>query len=200
MKNIIFDFGQVLVKWDREYMTSRYVPEPYVKEVASIIFDPMRWHAMDKGIITEEDIKTEIAKYKLLPKKIIPSAYKALDNWHNHLQPMEGMWELVGELSKEYNIFLLSNIAISFAENCKCPSLEPLFKHFSGFVFSGPLHIIKPQREIFEHLLNKYDLKAEDCTFVDDNSDNISAAESYGIKSYCFDGNAAALREFLLKK
>ncbi len=180
-------------------MTSRYVPAEYAREAASVLFDTFYWSRMDKGIINEADIMADIVKNKKLPEQILPQAEQVLANWHNHLQPMDGMWELVDGLSKKYRIYLLSNISVSFSENYRCPSLEPLFKNFSGFVFSGPLHVIKPQREIFEHLFDKYGLKAEDCVFVDDNINNTSAAESYGIRSYCFDGNAAALREFLLK-
>ena len=47
-------------------------------------------------------------------------------------------------------------------------------------MFSYMCHAIKPEKEIFENLLNKYDLKAEECVFIDDRAENIEGAERVG--------------------
>ena len=55
----------------------------------------------------------------------------------------------------------------------------------------------KPDIEIFEYLLNQFQLKAEDCVFIDDNYDNVSGAKQVGIEGYFFDQDVKKLRDFL---
>jgi putative hydrolase of the HAD superfamily len=64
---------------------------------------------------------------------------------------------------------------------------------FDGLVLSGEINIVKPNAEIFEYLLSKYNLNREECIFVDDNKANITGAEKAGIKGYLFDGDAEKL-------
>jgi putative hydrolase of the HAD superfamily len=58
--------------------------------------------------------------------------------------------------------------------------------------------MVKPSAEIFEHLLNKYSLKAEDCLFIDDSAKNTDGAKSVGINAYLFDGDSKKLNEYIL--
>ena len=55
----------------------------------------------------------------------------------------------------------------------------------------------KPNKDIFEHLLNKYGLHAEDCVFIDDSEKNVNGARAAGIKAILFTGDAEKLREEL---
>jgi 2-haloacid dehalogenase len=68
---------------------------------------------------------------------------------------------------------------------------------FDGIVVSGRVKMVKPDREIFDHLLERYDLRAEDVFFIDDHEPNVIAARSYGIAAHHFQG-AAGLREALV--
>ena len=57
--------------------------------------------------------------------------------------------------------------------------------------------MVKPNAEIFEYILKKYSLKAEECVFIDDSEKNIVGCEAVGIKGYLFDGDADKLRKHL---
>ncbi len=57
---------------------------------------------------------------------------------------------------------------------------------FDGIVVSGRVGLIKPNRDIFEYLLDAYDLAAEDILFIDDHEPNVVAAHSYGIHAHHF--------------
>ena len=88
---------------------------------------------------------------------------------------------------------MLSNISKGFAENYTVvPQLNELFALFDGLVFSGPLGITKPNKEIFDYVLEKYDLKAEETVFFDDNKNNILGAEKVGIKGHLFSFDCVA--------
>lgn len=58
-----------------------------------------------------------------------------------------------------------------------------LFKPFEAVVISGHIKLIKPRRESFMYLLEKYKLNARDCILIDDQEVNVTAARKCGIKS-----------------
>ncbi len=75
--------------------------------------------------------------------------------------------------------------------------IRELFALFDGLVFSGPVGLAKPDRAIFEHLLNHHGLDAQECVFINDTSRNIIACEAVGIHGILFDGDAVSLRRTL---
>ena len=195
-KNYIFDFGQVIVRFDTAYMTSLYIKDKEIQQKAeSVIFDRLYWDKLDAGTISDQEVKTEIKRR--LPKSIAESACEVYDNWYRNLPFIDEMIDIIKKIKeKGGKLFLLSNISIGFAENYKnVTELKELFDLFDGLVFSGPIGIVKPNAEIFKHLLQKYDLKAEECIFIDDNKNNISCAQIVGITGYLFDGDAKALSQ-----
>jgi putative hydrolase of the HAD superfamily len=199
-KNIISDFGKVLVYVENDIMTSPWVSdEADRKLVGDVVFDRLYWNGLDDGTLDYAGVKA--AYRSRLPERLWDVADKVLDNWLYNLPPIEGMKELYDELrEKGAKLYLLSNICIEFTENYRSiPETGDFLASFDGLVFSGPLHITKPSKEIFEHLLAKYDLKAEDCIFIDDSPINVAGAEAAGIRAYLFDGDVIKLREFLLK-
>ena len=92
------------------------------------------------------------------------------------------VWDKVAALKeKGYKIYLLSNY-----------SEELLHVHTKGAKFlnvldggvvSYQVHVLKPDREIYEILLEKYSLKAEECLFFDDRMDNVEGAKKVGIQA-----------------
>ena len=197
IKNYIFDFGQVIVKFDTEYMTSVYVKEEEnIKLVEQVVFDRLYWDRLDAGTITDTQVKEAICSR--LPEYLHKNALAVYDNWYRNLPFVEGMKELLIKIKKKGGrLFLLSNISIGFAENYKSvPEIKEIFNLFDGLVFSGPIGLIKPERKIFEYLLNKYDLKKEECVFIDDNIANIAGAQKVGLKAYQFNGNVDELKVY----
>ena len=69
---------------------------------------------------------------------------------------------------------------------------------FDGILFSADVLCLKPQKEIYGHLFERFHLKPEECFFVDDLELNIEGARRCGMDGYCFDdGNVEKLREVL---
>ena len=198
MKNCIFDFGQVLVRFDPDYMTSFYIEDEADRALArEVIFDRLYWDRLDEGSITDEEVKAGIISR--LPERLQAPATAAYDGWIEHLPEIEGMVALLDDLKAEgVKLYLLSNISKGFAENYKkVPAVENILSRFDGLVFSGPIGIVKPGREIFCHLLDRFGLSGEDCIFIDDNEKNIKGCAAAGIEGYLFDGDASALRKYL---
>lgn len=79
-----------------------------------------------------------------------------------------------------HKVYILSNWdaeSIKVARN-KYPEL---FNLFDGAIVSGEVHLMKPNPEIYQLLLDTYNLKAEDTIFIDDQLENIIGAQSKGI-------------------
>lgn len=196
--NYIFDFGRVLVDFDPLYMTAAYVKDPgQIERLASVIFDRLYWDPLDAGAITDAQIKEDFAWR--LPAELLDTACRIYDNWQANLPPIPGMQALVEKLKAEgAGLYLLSNISVGFAEKYKqVPQLVQLFSLFDGLVFSGPLGIVKPSRQIFEYLLQTYDLQPAETVFIDDSPVNVAGAEALGIHGCLFAGDARRLEQQL---
>ena len=115
------------------------------------------------------------------------------------LRPMPGMCELVRELKgKGGKIFLLSNTSVNLYENYhRSPWMKELFELFDGLVVSGVIKKTKPNKEIYEYVLDTYALEAEETIFIDDNQKNIEGCRACGIEGYLFDGDAEKPRKKL---
>ena len=197
IKNYIFDFGNVLCEFSPEKLTAKYVESADIQKVSEVVFDRLYWDKLDKGTIEDEEVKAEIRKR--LHASLAENACKAYDNWVFNLPAIEGMEDVVKDIhSRGGKLYLLSSISRGFAENySKVSWINDLFSLFDGIVLSGTIGIVKPHREIFEHLLNTYSLKAEECIFIDDSQKNIEGAEKVGIRGYLFDGNVKRLKDYL---
>ena len=197
-KNFIFDFGQVIVKFEPEYMTSAYVKNAEdVKLVKDIVFDRLYWDKLDAGIITDEEVKKGISSR--LPENLKDLACTVYDNWYYNLPIIDETVDHIKRIKeKGGKLFLISNISEGFAANYnKVPKIKEIFDLFDGLVFSGPIKLAKPNKEIFNYALKKFNIKAEESIFIDDSKVNISGGEKAGIKGYLFDGDVQKLAESL---
>lgn len=196
IKNIIFDMGKVLIDFDREYfldcfdVTNKEDRKILMKEV----FYSVEWAMMDRGTLDEKDAYERVIKN--IPERLHSKAYDCLFNWDKVVKPIEGMCEYIKELKdRGYKIYLLSNAS----HRC----LDEYFKtfevskYFDGKVVSAFINRVKPEKEIFEYLLNKYDLKKEECVFTDDAIQNVDGAIFNGIKAIVFYGDTKEFKEKL---
>ena len=198
IKNIIFDFGRVIVDFDETKMTRAYIKdEALVPLVRDTVFDRLYWDPSDLGNITDDELKAGVASR--LPKELVPLAHAVYDNWISHVElvpHIEDALRIARERAE--GLYLLSNISIKFAnEYQQNPTLRRVLSPFDGLVFSGPLHLIKPDARIFHYLLDTYGLDPAECLFIDDSTKNTAGAEAVGIKTYLFDGDARKLCQFL---
>ena len=109
------------------------------------------------------------------------------------------MEQLILDIRKtDKKLYLLSNISIGFAKNySKVSWIKNLFDCFDGLVFSGNIGMVKPSSDIFEYLIKTFNLKVDECLFIDDSLKNIEGAKLVGIEGYLFDGDAIKLRNYL---
>ncbi len=195
IKNVVFDYGNVMIHFDPEYMVGRYVSDEADKKLlCDVLFDRLYWDRLDDGSIEDEEIM-EAVKLRI-PQRLHDVSREIYYNWIYNMPEMEGMNDLVSHVKNELSarVFLLSNISRYFAEHAhEMTELEPFEKCF----FSAVIGRVKPNRDIFEYLCDECRILPEETLFIDDNEKNIKAAESYGIKGYLFDGDSRKLREYI---
>ncbi len=194
IKNIVFDYGNVLIHWNPEHILADMgYSEEDIALLRPVIFDDERWYPNDAGLYSADEYAAICCE--LLPERLHGDVYRITHEWFRHLPPIEGMENIVRVLKDSgYSIYLLSNIAKEFASHPEC---VPANDCFDGMVFSGVEGIIKPDRRIFELLLQRYGLKAEESVFVDDRRRNTDAAEECGFSVYRFDKDVSKFSDFI---
>ena len=195
MKNVIFDFGQVLVHFSPEYMTRQYIAdEADVRLVSSVVFDRLYWDRLDDGSITDEEVME--ASRARLPRRLWEVAERVYYRWIYNLPEIKGMRELILHIKAAYGtrVFLLSNIATYFADHA---NEIPIISLLDGCVYSAACGMVKPHADIYRHLCEKFGISPCETVFVDDRAENIAGAEAVGIRGYLFDGDADKLRQYL---
>ncbi|MBQ8684446.1 MAG: HAD family phosphatase [Clostridia bacterium] len=195
IKNVVFDYGQVMIHFKPAYMVGRYVSDPAdARLLEEVIFDRLYWDDLDKNAISDEAVMA--ACRQRLPQRLWEVADTIYYNWIYNIPPVEGMEELVVYLRQQYGVglYLLSNISTYFADHAEeMPSVGV----FDRCVLSGPLGIVKPDRAIFAHLCDTCGLIPEETLFIDDSPLNLAGAKAYGIHGYQFDGDVRKLKAYL---
>lgn len=193
IRNIIFDFGNVLVQWHPELIYGEYFGDEakawwFLRHVAD-----NEWRGrIDAGESTAACIDELKARQPEYTEAI--ELYRS--RWREMLTgEVPGMREVINELrAKGYEIYGLTNWSME-----TFPAARERFgilQMIDRYVVSGAERLIKPDYRLFHVLLDRYGLKAGECVFVDDNPDNVAAAETLGMKGLVFTG-AEALRKQL---
>ena len=185
VKNIIFDLGGVLIDWNPEYVYldafkgNRKKMEKFFDEVCT--FD---WNEnQDAGYPIANATEDRIA---LFPEQadLIRMYY---GRWEEMLRgSISGTVSILKKIvsNNDYRVFALTNWS---AETFPIALKRFDFLHwFEGIVVSGTEKTRKPFPEIYETTLERYDLKACESIFIDDNERNVAAANQLGIQTIKF--------------
>lgn len=182
IKNVIFDIGSVLVSFDwQEFLQKLGITGEAYEVISEHIFNDM-WGKLDKCACDE----SETRKRLLEAAEDYHDEIKLIcDNIYDISSPYEYACDWVNDLKQRgYNVYLLSNFG-KF-------QFETLLKKYDfvrlvdGKVISYEIEEVKPDKAIYEHLLEKYSLKPHECVFIDDREENIDTAVRLGINGIVF--------------
>ncbi len=185
--------GRVLINFDPDLFVARLsLNEEDAKLLRKHVFDSPCWVMLDWGYMTNEEAILWMSQQ--LPEHLRKYVPQLVNHWHDPIIRIEGMEEVVSEVREQgYKIYLLSNAGPQHHDYWE---RIPGSQYFDGKVVSAYEKLMKPQREIYGCLLKRYNLKAEECLFIDDYPPNILSAQLMGIQSVVFEGTAQ-LREQL---
>ncbi len=178
IKNIIFDFGGVVMDWDPRYFFKNHFNDDDKMEyfLKNIVTD--EWNGeQDRGRTLAEGTELQVANHPEWEKEI-RSYY---DNWTTMLKSdIPHNVEVLRKLEhSKYELFGLTNwSAETFPYALENYDFFKIFKE--KIVVSGTEKLIKPDPTIWNLLLERYQIKAEESIFIDDNPKNIEVAKSLG--------------------
>ena len=184
IKNVIFDFGCVLVYWSQHNLYDTHFGS---KEKTDWFVDNIctwEWNNQtDLGKSFAESVAEKVAEYPEWETEI----RMYWERWEDMLNgEVPGMKEWICELKNAgYKVYGLSNWSHE-----TFPMVKDKYEAFSmmdGIVMSGEELIAKPDLRIYKILLERYGLKAEECVFIDDRKENIIAGEQLGIRGIIFE-------------
>ena len=188
-KNIIFDFGNVIGRFNGRYILQHFCSSEEDYQILAVsIFS--RWPDLDKGTLDYElNIETVASE---VPARLEENVRTFFRDWPVYVDLLPQTVDFIRELRQtDAKIYLLSNASTYFAEWFS--DREPI-KDFDGIVFSAPLKMAKPEPEIYQYLFNRFDLRPEDCFFIDDLEENIKTGKSLGMDGIVFTGDIEAVK------
>lgn len=193
-KAVIFDVGRVLFQWDLRHLFRKLIPDMQELEYFVTHIVTPEWHFQhDAGRDLDAMLAERIAEFPDHADLI--RAYRARFN-ETIPGPVAGMHDLVTALSDAgVPLFVISNFGDELWDRFR--PTQPIFDRFNGLLISGKEKLIKPDPAIYRLALARFGLAAADALFVDDVPANVAGAQSIGIASFLFDGDAAQFRTWL---
>ncbi len=183
IRNVIFDFGGVLVRWKPQEIIDGFYNDVRLRtRVRQAVFQHPDWIEMDRGFLEEEAAAERFAVRMQRPAEEMRAL---LQITRHSLTPIEQSVALARELKERgMSLYGLSNMpSYTFAY------LRERYDHwdvFQGIVISGDVKLIKPDPAIFRHILQQYRLDPTQSVFIDDHSPNIEAARQLGFHTVLF--------------
>lgn len=195
IKNILFDMGSVLIRFDPDLFISRLeLPEAGDAEtLKNELFRSVDWVSLDRGAVTEEQVIDRVSAR--VPERLRPHVEALVRRWDQPPVQMEGMEALVGELAEAgYGLYLLTNAGPRHREYWPKYPVSRYFPEERVFR-SADYRLLKPEAAFYETALARFGLDRQECVFIDDNPVNAESAVRLGLDTVVFHGQAPLRRE-----
>ncbi|HEU5499665.1 TPA: HAD family phosphatase [Streptococcus pneumoniae] len=177
--NIIFDLGNVLIEWNKEKILSKICKNDLEYNLFNkFVFQSNLWIDLDNGKISLEFLENQLIDE--MGHQYQDQIHELVWNWFNYVDLYDEVYELIKQLKKKnFQIYVLSNTSSIF-HILLDSVLSKVSSVLDGYVISCEVKMMKPQKEIYLSLVNKYQLDIKDCIFLDD----VEAARTLGIKAF----------------
>lgn len=195
IKNIIFDIGNVLAsfRWKDLFKDLGYNGEQFDRIAAATVLHPTMWNEFDRSLMSDEDIIAKCVErepeYEQEIRQIFTMTELLVEEYAYSYNWIKGLKE------QGYHVYLLSNYGRTAFEAARDHGRLSFLPLVDGGVISYEVQIVKPECGIYKALLDKYNLKAEECVFLDDRDDNIAAAEALGFHGIVVESYEQATEE-----
>ena len=182
--NVVFDLGGVIFTWQPDQIIESVFEDRETQEkVRSEIFAHPDWVELDKGILDRGEAIERGAMRTELSRSEISELMRQIPR---SLIPIMDTVRLIHFVKRSGNkVFVLSNMHLASIEYIE--QEYSFWDIFDGIVISCRVHMVKPEAEIYEYLLNKYGLIVNETIFIDDADINLDAASRFGIKPIKFE-------------
>lgn len=181
ISNIIFDIGNVLAcfRWKDLFKDMGITGEAFERIAAATVLHPTMWNEFDRSLLSDEEIISRCVAREPDYEKEIRQMFSQTEYL---VEEYEGSFAWIKGLKERgYRVYLLSNYGKTSFEAARDMGRLSFLPLVDGSVISYEVKIVKPEPGIYEALLEKYHLKAEESVFLDDKPENVDAARAFGI-------------------
>jgi putative hydrolase of the HAD superfamily len=194
IKNVVFDIGNVLVRWDPLGIVERafglWGEEASVKRDA-LFRESDLWHALNRGEMTEAETKAAFVAAGLLSLDEVEAFFLAI---YANMLPIEGTSDLMSRLCDAgYSVFALTDNVREVVAHLS--TTRDWWSLFDGVTNSAEIGVLKPDPMIYRHLLETNGLVPDETVFLDDMDYNVVGAHAMGMQAFVFTDAAQAERD-----
>jgi FMN phosphatase YigB (HAD superfamily) len=193
VRNVIFDFGGVLVAWRPQEIIDSFYADPKLRDALQThAFQHDDWLDMDRGTLDEASVVSRCAARMTRPESELRALF---DHVRAALTPIESTVALLRELRARPGIKLYGLSNMSATIFAYLHGRHDFFKLFDGIVVSAAVKLLKPEPAIYEHLRDEFKLDFSESVFIDDLERNVVSARRVGLPSIQFESADQVRRE-----
>ncbi len=192
IQNIVFDIGNVLADFRlKEFLAEKGFDGPMIRRILKASVMSPYWEQFERADITE---KEAMDAFVSLDPEIEKELYHAYENVSGMLIIRDYAVSWVKSLKEAgYRVYYLSNYSKKAYDECR-DSLA-FMEDMEGGLLSFQARATKPAETVYRQFLAKYGLKAEECVFIDDTEENVTAAENLGFQGIVFESYEDAKKQ-----
>ncbi len=181
LKNIVFDLAGVV------FARNPLRFPKHLEEFFSFVFTtpeggvPKFWEEYDRGTLSVDEVAKAVAEYRSCDIDTAKANMLLAIEYQEEVEPTA---RLISELKAQgYRLIVLSNMSPEYIEFLR---KKPVYCHFDEEIISCEVKCVKPEREIYELLLSRCGIDADETIFIDDRRENVEAAAELGIIPFHF--------------
>ena len=180
---VLFDVGNVIVRWDPRALYAKIFPDPTERDRFLAEVCTLAWHMEhDRGVPMAENAAPLIARW--------PEHAEAIAAWEARWDEMlSGVIEETVQVIQDLHdrgvpMFALTNMPAEKAEGVF--AMSPAFQLFDDLIISGVERTVKPEPRIYAIACDRAQRSPEELVFIDDSPANVEAAAALGFDTILF--------------
>ena len=200
IRTVIFDIGNVLTRFAWDHFSHRTgLPEELVERVSRCTVENPVWAELDRGILSYEEV---LERFIAADPEMEPHIRDLFSgDMHGIVERVDYAIPWIESLkARGLRVLVLSNFP-EWAHH-SCMDALDFLNRTDGGILSYADHVLKPDPEIYELLIRRYELNPGECVFLDDRQENLEGAKPFGIRTILFQNyeQAAAELDAMLTK
>ncbi|MGH6956271.1 MAG: HAD family hydrolase [Caulobacteraceae bacterium] len=188
VRGVVFDVGNVIVRWDPRTLYSKIFPDPAERDWFLANVCTMAWHVRhDAGVSFAENRAPLIARYPEHQAAILAWSERWWEMFSGPIPETEAAIEALA--ARGVPMWGLTNMSTETSAGTF--AMSPAFTRLAGIVVSGEVGLIKPDPRIYALATERAGMTPAELLFVDDSRRNVEAAEAGGFAVHLFRDPAA---------
>lgn len=183
IKTVVFDIGGVLTELGRmKFLEPFGYSEQINRRIVAATMASDDWKELDRGVLTEQEVMNRFVEND---PEIEEEILRCMKDFHGIVRHKDAAVPWIRSVKERgRQVLFLSN----YSRKVRREAADALdfLPELDGGVWSYEEHLIKPDRWIYECLLERYYLKPEETVFIDDNEPNLRQPQLLGMRTIRF--------------